>query len=227
MKREDFKNPMDWVIYKVNGRMPKPQKKRDVGIENNMLPKNDRKYGLKFYRNQNGRYSVMYHKEYLCMCSYEDIQDIQKYFDENFNGKNAKQMSKELKGKYNQKIRSVKRGIKGKPYSQNRLNFQKKDGGRLCARVNDKGKVHTICQCYENQKKEVSDTYDMLKESNSIDTIKEIMKDRYNIIGRNNKKANLNNHQINITKDGAIYKNGEFITVDSKVYDFIDNYIMK
>ena len=236
MKKEDFKNPFEWVMYKVNGKIPVDTAKTDktpkteeysFQLVKHMLPKNERKYGLKYYHNSNGRYTAMYHQDDLSMCSYEDIPHIQEYFDNHFTGKNIIKISRELKNKYNQNMKKAKRGVKGQPYSKNRLNFQQKQGGRLCARVNDKGKVHTICQCYENQKNEVSNKYDVLKKEYDIDTIKEIMKNEYNIIGRKGKKARLNKHQINIREDGAVYKDGQFITVDSKVYDIIDTYITR
>ena len=60
MERDDFTNPIDWVIYKVNGR--KPQKENDeLTLVKHSLPTDERKYGLKFYRNKSdGRYGVFY-----------------------------------------------------------------------------------------------------------------------------------------------------------------------
>ena len=219
MKKEDFSNPIDWVIYNVNGELPK--QKKTSKLEKHSLPKSERKYLVKYYRNRNNRYGAFYNKKHLCMCNYEDIPHIQNYFDKHYNGNNINSISRNLKRKYNY----TKKGIKPKTYSKNRLNFQEKSNGRFCARVNDRGKTHTICQCYGNERKEVSDTYDSLKKSHNIEEIKEIMKRQYNIINRKKRNGDLNNHEINITNKGAIYKDGEFIKVDSTLYDFINKYI--
>ena len=216
MKKEDFKNPFEWVMYKVNGRLPTEK------LDGNTFPNG--KYGVKYYKNPNGRYTAMYRSHYLCMCSYEDIPKIQEKFDEEFNGKNIVKISNKLKKEYNQQI-IKRRGAKPKPYSKNRLNFQKKENGRMCARVSDKGKTHTICQCYERQRKEVSDKYDVLKKEHDLDTIKQIMKKEYNLIGQGAKKNNSKNNQIKITQNGKIYKNDVLITIDPKIYDLIENYI--
>ena len=224
MEKEEFKNPIDWVIYKVNGKLPSKPKESRLKLEKHSLPKDERKYAVKYYHNNNGRYSAFYNKKHLCMCDYGDIPKIQQYFDKHYNGKNINYLSKTLKKRYNQK-RKKQRGVKGKPYSKNRLNFQKKKNGRICARVSDNGKIHTICQCYENQRKEVSHTYDSLKKTHDIESIKEIMKERYNIIATNIKYPHLNKHQINIMEDGAVYKDGKFVKVDSNIYEFINTYI--
>ena len=236
MNKEDFKNPYEWIIYKVKKEVPHktgrkitptiPTNQNNVLI-NNMLPQDKRVWGVKFYKNNNGRYTAMYNKKYLCMCSYEDIPKIQQYFDKRYKGDNLDNISKNLKKKYNCSIQKKKRGVKPKPYSENNLNFQTKPNGRLTVRVSDNGKQHSICQCYESEREEVLRTFNLLKKNHDIESIKKIMRSKYNIIHRKRIVTNQIKHEINIRDDGTVFKDGKLMTVDNAIYDFINNYIEK
>lgn len=222
MKREDFDSAIDWVIYKVNGRKPKetikPQKQRV--LDKHTLPKTERRYDLKFYYNaKNNRYAVLYDNIFLCACDENEIKDIQKFFDEKYNGNNIKKIQKTLKKKYNKKIQL-------QTYKDANMTFQSKKGGRFTARIQHKGKTYSICQCYENQKDDVIKTYDNLKKTHNLEQIQEIMKNQYNIQRKPN-KTKTNTHQINLTEDGACYKDGKFCIIDPKIYSIVDAYLMK
>lgn len=203
LNREDFENPIDWVMYKVTGKQPNVGNPVNVEIVESDEVENGNpnlvdyslpngKFELKFYRNHRNRYSVHYNKSYLCMCDGTELENVQGYFDENFNGKNIKELSDHLKMKYNDKIKGMhhkngekipkKRGRKGKTYKKNNLTFQKRRNGRYSVRVSHKAKSYTICQCDESQKDEVRARYDSLKKKHSLGEIQSIMKSEYNRI---------------------------------------------
>ena len=223
LKKEDFKNPIDWVIYQVNG------KKNNT--TNNRINENytlsEAKYPLKFYKTRSeGRYSVIYGKNHLCNCSYENARKVQDYFDEHFNGKNLNHVTSELKKKHNQIIKTRKRGRKPKSYKRNHLRFQPRKNGRLEVAVSDKGKTHTLCSCNPNQKEQVSSRYDELKTEHDLDYIKKTMKEEFNlrVNGRVNGKYNSNDnvkHQISIREDGVVFKDGQYVCVNEQLYDIV------
>lgn len=178
LKKEDFKNPIDWVIYQVNG---KKNNTTNIRINENYTL-SEAKYPLKFYKTRSeGRYSVIYGKNHLCNCSYEGRRKVQDYFDEHFNGKNLNQVTLELKKEHNQVIKTRKRGRKPKSYKRNHLRFQPRKNGRLKVAVSDKGKTHTICNCYNYQIEQVKKDFENIKTNHSLDEIKEMMKNKYNI----------------------------------------------
>lgn len=243
LSREDFETPIEWVMYKINGRKPTVKenvvevesddvnlRNEDVELVKHTLPTG--RYSLKFYHNRNGRYGVHYGKTQLCLCNKSEIVEIQSYFDENFNGKNIDEISQNLKARYNIKVYPT-RGIKQKPvkaktsrrrkksYKQNKLAFEEKRTGRVQVRVMDKGKITTICQCYPNQKEEVSQRFNSLKKTHSLDEIKSIMKEEYNI----RKVSNNVVHEIIIRNNGTVIKDGKLCTIDSKLYELVDKFI--
>ena len=137
---------------------------------------------MKFYKTRSeGRYSVIYGKNHLCNCSYENARKVQDYFDEHFNGKNLNQVTLELKKEHNQVIKTRKRGRKPKSYKRNHLRFQPRKNGRLKVAVSDKGKTHTICNCYNYQIEQVKKDFENIKTNHSIEEIKEMMRNKYNI----------------------------------------------
>ena len=214
---------LDWLMKKINGR--KTEKR--VVLENNSLPKKERKLELKFYKNNRGRYSVHYNGKYLCMCDEQDISQIQDHFDKEYNGKNFKKVSKELKEQYNHQIQSgkskKKRG-RSRSYRFNEVNFQEKDNGRMCVRVSDNGKQHTICQCYPSEQDAVSTMYDSLKKTHDIEDIKKLMKDKYNLHTKTVSKSQ-KKETITLDNNGVVYKNGKMVCVDNGIFEKVNKFI--
>lgn len=175
LKKEDFKNPIDWVIYQVNGKRKTENKiKEDYTLQN-------AKYPLKFYtHNGNGRCNVQYGKIHICTCDENEAEKVQNYFDENFNGKNIKTIANTLKSEHNHRIKKGKRGRKSKTYKENPVRFYERKNGRFQVIVNNKGKTHTICHCNKDQIEPIKKDYEMIKNKKSLDEIKSIMKEKYN-----------------------------------------------
>lgn len=204
MNKEDFDKPIDYIIYKITG--AKPKQKHPIN-----------KYGLKFRKNgRTNRYSVSHNKTFLCACDENEIDDITNYFNETYNGKNIKKIQKTLKRKYNKKIHH-------QTYDDANITFLSKKGGRVTARIQHNGKTISICQCNENQKEEVSKTYDTLKRTHNLKQIQEIMKNKYNI----QRKPIKNNHNIKLTQNGICYKNNKAYKVNPKLYEIVDAYLTK
>lgn len=230
LRKNDFKNPIDWVIYKVNGKLPEQR----TNLINNSLPPKQRKYPLKFYATKNeDRYNVHYKQKHLCTCHKTNIMDIQNYFDENYDETNIPEIREALKQKYNIKIkRNVKKNIrksripkKLRNYKQNRPSFENKKNGRVQVRVNDKDKIHTLCSCYPYQKNDIVSEYDVLKRTHDLPEIKKILKSKYNL-----RKVNVKDnfmHDIHITQNGSFFYDGKFIKVDKDLYDVVNKYINK
>ena len=198
----------------------------NVELSNHTLPIG--KYELKFYDHGNGRYNVQYRGNYMCFCNKEDIYEVQSYFDNNFDGKNLENISDELRTKYNMVKRQRKpmknstSRRKRKTYKTSNLSFENRKNGRMQVRVMDKGKTHSLCCCYPYQREQVIDKFNYLKKDHTLDEIKKILKDDYNI--RKTKKQT-SNHNVSINSNGMVWKDGRFVKVDSKLFDLIDEYI--
>ena len=226
----------DWIRDRVNNRKPVPEERQMMKVEERMTEEN---HVLKFYENRKGRFAVQYNRNHLCLCDKDEKEEVEKYFRTHYKGDNLEEISTELKKRYNQKIyanrkyvngkkrtggkRKGKRGRKPKSYRENRLQFQEKNGGRIQIRVSDKGRVHTICQCYPDQKEEAIRRYELLKRNHSLDEIKVVMKNDYNI-QRKNKDRGIS-HNIQIDSNGTCYKDGKLCKIDPEMYDTINRYL--
>ena len=198
MEREDFNSRVDWVIYKVTGKMPN----KNVGLEKHLYSK--RVNDIKFYYNKHtGRYGALYDNNFLCTCKEEEIKDVQNQFDDEYDGHNLEDVALSLKTKYNLSRRY-------QTYKDGTLRFSKK-GDRLTAHINHECKTHTICSCYPNQKDEVTEKFNTLRKTRDLESIKKIMKDQYNIIGKNNRRPL--DVVYTIDENGTIYKNGKLYGV--------------
>lgn len=153
--------------------------------------KTKQEYPLKFYETMTeNRYTVKYKDIHICTCDKKQKQEVLNYFNENYNGKNIYEISDKLKKRYNIKIQNGKTYPKGKGkskkskkvnYKTAKLCFNPTPDNRLQVKVRDKGKTHTVCNCYPYQKEEVLEKYNMLKKKNNLDTIKIILKEDYNL----------------------------------------------
>lgn len=233
LKKEDFKNPIDWVIYKVNGQKPEKREKQTKLVNNTISPAK-RTYPLKFYKTHTDeRYNVSYDCIHLCTCHESEIMEVQEFFDKNHDSMSMKEMSEKLKTRYNLKIkRNVSHPVKRsriprrlKTYKQNVPTFENKKTGRMQVRVMDKGTTHTLCSCYPHQREEVVSKYNSLKRTHELDDIKDIMKTKYNLRRLDSNRKNV--HEININSNGNFFYDGKFIKSDEKLYKLIDDYINK
>lgn len=183
------------------------------------------KYPLKFYRNTSGRYGVSYNNTHICTCSEEQMMEVQEHFDNGYDGNNLTIISDELKLKYNEKIKKnrtshKRRRRKGRTFRDSKLQFEQKPTGRLQVRVNDNGRVHTICQCYPNQKDSVVSDFNSLKKFYDLEMVKHKMKMEYNLRGKG--KVNDVKHIISVDNDGTIYKDGKYIKVNKRIYELVN-----
>ena len=199
MEKSDFKNPLDWVIYKVNGKLPNG----NVGLEKHLLPKSERANDVKFYFNKHtGRYGALYQNNFLCTCKEEEIKDVQKQFDKEFNGRNLEDVTTALKTRFNVSRRY-------QTYKTGTLRFTPKNN-RLTAHINHECKTHTICSCYPNQKREVTEKFNTLRKTKDLESIKRIMKEQYNIQRKGNMPVQNDVGVVyTIDENGTIYKNGK------------------
>lgn len=215
MERSDFDNNIDWVVYKVTGRMP--VNTNTVELVNHQLPSSERKNDLKFYHNgQNGRFGCLYKNTFVCACEENEIRNVQRHFDKMFNGNNLEEVRESLRDKYNlaKRNQTYKNGI---------LRFSRRDNDRLTATINHNRKTHTICSCHQSQKEEVTKRFNTLRKTRSLESIKETMKREYNI----GKKPTLRSGTITIDMNGAIYKDGKFCKTDPSFYEFVDAFTKK
>ena len=196
--------------------------KKDNTLEEHMLSWG--KHPLKFYVNRSGRYSVNYRNTHICTCKEDEIIEIQKQFDKMYGKMSIEEISDELKVKYNEKIKRNKRKESRhrncKTYKESRLQFEEKPTGRIQVRVNDNGKIHTICQCYPDQKLDVVKKFNELKKTYELDSLKTMMKREYNLRGKSRDDGV--KHTISISDDGAIYKDGKYMKVNKSIYDFVN-----
>lgn len=146
------------------------------------------KYPLKFFDTNSQRLNVSYNNYHLCTCAVEQREEVQKYFDKNYDGENLKIMSEKLKQKYNLVIQvNRKKGYKKKKkvktlnYRTAKLCFNPTPNGRVQVKVRDKKRTHCLCCCYPEQEEEIRRKYDLLKKDNSLETIKIIFKKEYNL----------------------------------------------
>ena len=213
------RNPFEWIRRKFTTEM-------DSNLYEHKLSWG--KQPLKFYKNISGRYSVSFNGKHICTCKEEQIVEIQKHFDNRYGKETIDDISEELKLKYNEKIKrkmkKVRRHKNYKTYRESKLQFETKPRGRVQVRVNDNGKVHTICQCYPDQKDEVIRKYDILKKTNDLEILKKKMKDEYNLRGKS-KDVERVKHVISVDNDGAVYKDGKYIKVSKSIYDLVNGLI--
>lgn len=197
MERKDFNNNIDWVVYKVTGKLPTPT----VELKKHTLQSTDKVNELKFYSNkQNERFGCLYNNDFICSCEKDEIKDVQTYFDENYDGNNFEEVRDNLKNKYNLSRRN-------QTYKNGVLRFSKK-GSRLTAHINHKTVTHTICSCYPYQKEEVTEKFNTLRKTRDLESIKKTMKEQYNIQGKKNAKTNTG-VVYTIDENGTIYKDGK------------------
>lgn len=214
-----------WIKNKINVSRTR-QFPEDIELEKHTLPNG--KYKLKFYDHGNGRYNVQYRGNYMCFCNKDDIGEVQSYFDDNFNGDNVEKISDELRTRYNvvkKQRKPMKKGTskrRRKTYKTSNLSFENRKNGRMQVRVMDKGKTHSLCCCYPYQREQVIDKFNYLKKDHTLDEIKKILKDDYNIRKTNKQTSN---HNVSINSNGMVWKDGQFVKVDSKLFDLIDEYI--
>ena len=95
MKKEDFSNPIDWIIYKVNGNKPQPTE-----------------YDLRFYHDTDNRCSVWHNKEYVCMCDKTEKDKVVREFNKAYNGRNIEEASKHLKSIFNKNTKKSRKPAK-------------------------------------------------------------------------------------------------------------------
>lgn len=217
--KEKESNPLQWIRTKIaNAR---------ANETDNTLTDHKLSWGknpLKFYENRSGRYSVNYKNTHICTCTKEEIPEIQKHFDKQYRKKPVEDISEELKVRYNEKIKrnkiKEKRHRNSKTYKESKLQFEEKPTGRIQVRVNDNGKVHTICQCYPDQKFDVIKKFNELKKTHELDSLKSKMKKEYNLRGKS--RDDDAKHTISISDDGAIYKDGKYMKVNKSIYDFVN-----
>ncbi len=203
MRKEDFKNPINWIIYKVNGEVKndKPQQQR---------------YDLRFYHDTDDRCSVWYNKKYVCMCDKHDKTKVEKEFNKIYNGRNFTKTQQYMKKSFNKSTRHRKR--------KSDISFIKQKTGRMHVRARKGRKRMNLCSCEPSQKDEILARYNQMKKDGlTFDEIRTIFQNEYNL----KRVRRKDEHTFKVSNNGTVYKDGSFIKVDKKVYDLIEKEIMK
>lgn len=197
MRKEDFSNPIDWVIYKVNGKMKgdKPQQ---------------RKYHLRFYPDTENRCSVWYNKKYLCMCDKKDKHLVENAFNKAYNGRNFFKTQQELKKTFNKATRSRRK--------RSGISFIMQKNGRMHVRAKKGNTRKNLCSCEPSQKDEILERYNQMKDELSFDEIRTIFQNDYNL----KRVRRKDEHTFKISNNGTIYKDGSFVKVDKEIYELIE-----
>ena len=198
MRREDFSNPIDWIIYKVNGevRGDKPQ---------------GRESHLRFYHDTEDRCSVWHNKDYLCMCDKHDKSLVEKEFNRLYNGRNFAETQKIMKKAFNKSTRNRRR--------KSDISFIMQKSGRMHVRAKKGRKRKNLCSCEPSQKEEILARYNQMKKNGlSFDEIRVIFQNDYNL----KRVRNKDEHIFKISNNGTIYKDGSFIKVNKDIYKMIE-----
>lgn len=220
-KKEDFNTTIDWVTYKVTGKVKGLKKKETPTME----------YNLKFYpnnRDKNGRgyvqFSTKGESRGLCSCEELQFKKIQDEFNEQYNGENLEDLIPVFRDKYNQRIRGkrkqsfkVKRGRKKNTSLKNATLKSNKRGKRMEMRTRLNGETHHICMCYPYQVDECVKEFNRMKKKENYDIpmIRNALSEKYNVKGKT-KTPN-----ILIDKNGLIYKDGKFIKENKGLYNLV------
>lgn len=180
MEKTDFKNPIDWIIYKVNGKKPKKS--------------------LKFYNDTNERCSAWYNKNYICMCNKVDRNTVEAEFNKTYTGNNLEETQKHMKKCFNKSTRNRRRTD---------ISFIKQKTGRMHVRGKDGNKRRNLCSCEESQKEEILARYNQMKKDGlSFDEIRTIFRNEYNLkrIRRKDEHVFKISNNGTVYKDGSFVK---------------------
>ena len=200
MKKEDFSNPIDWIIYKVNGNKPQKQE-----------------YDLRFYPDTEDRCSVWHNKEYVCMCDKTEKDKVIREFNKTYNGRNIEEASKHLKSIFNKNTKKSRKPAK--------ISFIKQNGtGRIHVRTRHNKKTINLCSCEASQTKEIRERYEKMRSKGlPIPEIRRIFQEDYNL----KRVKHKDQHTYTINNTGAVYKDGSFIKIDKQMYDLIEKEMKK
>lgn len=199
MKKEDFPNPIDWVIYKVTGDKPKQERH------------------LRFYHDTEDRCSAWHNENYLCMCDKTEKDLVEKEFNKVYTGRNIEETSKHLKNIFNKHTKKSKKPAK--------ISFIKQNGtGRIHVRTRHNKKTINLCSCEASQTKEILERYEKMRSKGlPITEIRSIFQEDYNL----KRVKHKDQHTYTINNNGAVYKDGSFIKVDKKIYGLLEKEVMK
>ena len=194
MRKEDFSNPIDWVIYKVTG--DKPQ---------------GRESHLRFYQDTEDRCSVWHNKDYLCMCDKHDKNLVEKEFKKLYNGRNFAETQEAMKKAFNKSTRNRKR--------RSDISFIMQKTGRMHVRAKDGNTRRNLCSCEPSQKDEILARYNQMKKDGlSFNEIRTVFQNDYNL----KRVRRKDEHEFKISNNGTIYKDGSFIKVNKDIYKMIE-----
>lgn len=233
-EREQFKTSIDWVNYRVTGRVPSYL----AVVEGDFKEVPDVVYYKTKTKGNKQRVSVKVKQEdaILCNCYEDDFDDVKREFLERYDGTNFDELRKEFRGKHNLKIRN---GIGEKRLEDCNLWFggRHRSDDRLDALTYMNGKKVTVCRCYTNQEDEVREKFDSLKKDGryTLDGICRKMSAEYNLKHRRKgkrrakakakKTQSKRHHTIEISDEGLIYRDGQFVKTNKELYKVINSMI--
>lgn len=230
LKREQFKNNIDWVNYKVTGRVPSYLE--SVGgacdgvsvIKYNTKTKNKDRCAV-IVRDENSRRT-------LCNCYQRDFDKVKKEFLERYDGDNFIQLRDDFRREHNIKIRN---GRNNGRLEDCNIWFGRHHGDdRLDALTYMNGKKISVCRCYEHQEDEVREKFNAMKNDGryTLEGICKKMGNEYNLHkrrrtkrGKSRKTKKAVQHSIEITENGLIYRDGEFVKTNNDLYRLINSMI--
>ena len=218
--REDFATTIDYVTYKVTGKVRNLKKeKTTIPITEaepvmTITPRNK----LKFYNQPSGnRLGVVYNSKFLCGCAEDEKNDVQKYFDEHYNG-DFEQIKEDMKNRYNI-------GKKVNTLQNAELHYSKPKNRRVRVTINLNGKTKYICTCDSYQKKKVKQRFNELRSVDDLESIKRTMQKEFSTPSKTVKREK--RARIVIYENGDVKYNGQTIPKGEGFYDLVQGMMNK
>lgn len=225
IEKEQFENNMDWISYKITGKLPPYLQEETKQKNENMLV---------FYPNTHtkiqGRGSIYIKGESttLCSCYEKDYEHIRQEFNELYDGTNLEELQRKFRKENN--LQTGRTGITR--LEDCNLGFSAKKGSnRLDVKTVLNKKTYTVCRCNLDEKPRVTKDFNRMKKNPNytIEKIQEKMKAKYNMrhqdgtykrqtVQSDDFQSRLFSHSITVTNDGMMYLDGKFIKTNKDIY---------
>lgn len=228
--KEQFENNMDWISYKITGKLPSYLQEKGQKNEEEMLV---------FYPNPHtkvkGRGSIHIKgtTTTLCSCYEKDFEQIRQQFSKLYDGTNIEELQRKFRKEHN--LQTGRTGITR--LEDCHLGFSAKKGSnRLDASTVLNKKTYKVCRCNPDEKAQVRKDFNRMKQNPNftIEKIQEKLKAKYNIRNGTSTKqdkgipdaqSRLFSHSITVTDDGMMYLDGKFVKTNKDIYCMLNSLI--
>ena len=231
IEKEKFENNMDWISYKITGKLPPYLQEKGQKNEDEMLV---------FYPNPHtkvqGRGSIHIRgmKTTLCSCYERDYEQIKEEFNKLYDGTNIEELQRKFRKENN--LQTGRTGITR--LEDCHLTFSTKKGQRrLDASTSFNKNTYKVCRCNPEEKAQVIKDFNRLKNNSNltIEDIQEKMKSKYNMRNKDGTykkkyvktQSRLPEHSITVTNEGMMYFDGKFVKTNKDLYCMLASLMKK